>query len=558
MRKTVSNATAKKTRRSGKADAARTPSDKAAFGIIDAVVDQNSAYWIRYGSSDRAAWFSASDIVARPATVFDRLAKAGVILATTRSQSRVKEDVEAQTEYRPGLVADRPGWVATSYIMGDGTVIRAPGDDTEVIVAFETDPKFTPGGDLAAWQHAIRPFLPGQPLVRFALAVSLAGPLLRFVPKDFDNPIVEYVGPPERGKSTVMTLAASVWAGEPESKTGGADSWSLTVNATDLLRSMRADNLLALDEGGEMPGDTPREKKDNSEKLIFKFSSTGHKRRMGDSAVSPHTRGVLLSNTNLPLAANVSNTARDTRDALLSRIVTVAIGEERPFGIFSKVPDGFKSSEAASRALRQAVEIGYGAAGRAFVARVAAAINDDQITFEKMLAKKLAEEESYLDDFALPSRIRKTLALMSVAGLLGQRYGVIPKSWGSIRYAVRIVASRAAADRPLAAQPSALDRVRTYLKENEAAIIDAATLSTPLDHAVFERAAGFRYAGRNGRIEVMIPTPRFSREMPKHVDVMRALRNSGHARGENGKQSKLSIKAPPAICRTGRVYCILV
>lgn len=558
MRKKTSNLTANKNRRLDKGDAAPASSDKAVLGIIDAVVDQNSAYWIRYGSADRAAWFAAPDIVARPASVFDRLAKAGVILAMTRSQSRVKEDVEAQTEYRSGLVADRPGWVATSYIMGDGTVILAPGDDTEVIVAFETDPKFTPGGDLAAWQHAVRPFIPGQPLVRFALALSLVGPLLRFVPKDFDNPIVEYVGPPERGKSTVMTLAASVWAGNPGSKTGGADSWSLTINATDPLRSMRADNLLALDEGGEMPGDTPREKQNAAEKLIFRFSSTGHKRRMGDGAMSPHTRGVLLSNTNVPLAANFANAARETRDALLSRIVTIEIGEDRPFGVFTKVPEGFKSSEAASRALRQAAEIGYGAAGRAFVARTVAAINKDQIVIEKMLAEKLAEEESYLDDLVLPSRIRKTFALVSVAGLLGQRYGVIPKSWGSIRHAVRIVASRAAAGHPLARQPSALDRVRSYLKDNEAGIVDAAALSKPLNQAAFDRAAGFRHVDRNGQVEIMIPTPRFQRDLHDYMRVVRTLRNSGHARGESGGQSKLSIKAPRSICDTGRVYCIRI
>jgi len=40
--------------------------------------------------------------------------------------------------------------------------------------------------------------------------------------------------------------------------------------------------------------------------------------------------------------------------------------------------------------------------------------------------------------------------------------------------------------------------------------------------------------------------------------MMRELRSAGLARTEGGEQPKLTIKAPSAICRTGRVYCVVI
>jgi hypothetical protein len=40
--------------------------------------------------------------------------------------------------------------------------------------------------------------------------------------------------------------------------------------------------------------------------------------------------------------------------------------------------------------------------------------------------------------------------------------------------------------------------------------------------------------------------------------MMRELRGAGLARTEGGEQPKLTIKAPSAICGTGRVYCLVI
>jgi hypothetical protein len=54
------------------------------------------------------------------------------------------------------------------------------------------------------------------------------------------------------------------------------------------------------------------------------------------------------------------------------------------------------------------------------------------------------------------------------------------------------------------------------------------------------------------------PPRGFQREFPDHVGMMRELRSAGLAKTEGGEQPKLTIKAPSAICRTGRGYCVVI
>jgi len=88
-------------------------------------------------------------------------------------------------------------------------------------------------------------------------------------------------------------------------------------------------------------------------------------------------------------------------------------------------------------------------------------------------------------------------------------------------------------------------------------LIPTGGLAEPLSTAEFAKAAGFRRE-RAGRTELLVPAARFEREFPNHVTMMRQLRGAGLARTEGGEQPKLTIKVPSAICRTGRVHCVVI
>jgi hypothetical protein len=59
-------------------------------------------------------------------------------------------------------------------------------------------------------------------------------------------------------------------------------------------------------------------------------------------------------------------------------------------------------------------------------------------------------------------------------------------------------------------------------------------------------------------MELLIPAARFQREFLNHVAIMRELRGAGLAKTEGGERPKLTIKVPSAVCRTGRVYCVVI
>ena len=78
-----------------------------------------------------------------------------------------------------------------------------------------------------------------------------------------------------------------------------------------------------------------------------------------------------------------------------------------------------------------------------------------------------------------------------------------------------------------------------------------------LSTAEFAKAAGF-LRKQAERTELLVSAARFQREFPDNRAVVRELRGAGLARTEGGEQPKLTIKVPSAICRTGRVYCVVI
>jgi hypothetical protein len=539
-------------------DPGRAPASSSSPGIIDAVIDQHGGHWIRYGSRDRSVWFAAEDLISASPAVFRRLSSVGAHCLTRTSQDRIKREVEAHTTYRAALVASRPGWLDGHYIFGDGTVAAPPGDEKEVIVAFEGDPKFTPQGTLAEWQASVGPLVADQPLALFALALAFVGPLLRFAPAGYTNPLIELVGPRECGKSSLGVLAASVWAGNPDSDTGGGETWDLTLNALDDQKRRHRDNFLLLNEGN-LVGASSQERRNIVQQAVFKLAETGERRRFGDEGASEHARCAVLSTTNTPLEDLVEGSP-EVRGALHSRMVTLRIDADRPFGVLASIPAGCATSREAMERLRVAADENYGVAGRAFMKRLVRDAATDEEYLRHIIARGL---DSYLrrrSEAGGSARVAKCFALVAVAGALARRYGVLPEAWDLVFGTVHEVQdSLVAAEAMPKAKPraSALDAVSAYVARERGNLIPVGDLTRQLAAAEFEKAAGF-LRKQAGRKELLVPAARFQREFPDHVAMMRELRSAGLAKTEGGDRPKLTIKAPRAVCEGGRLYCVVI
>ena len=519
-------------------------------GILDAVEDQNGTHWIRFGTSNRSIWFSLEELQLAEKDVFGRLSGPGMTFLTHPTRTKFKKQIESHSSYRPALVASHPGWLGKHYVFGDGEVIAPPDDACEVLIAFSPNPKFTPTGKLKDWQEDVGPVVMNQPLPLFAAAYSFVGPILRFAPAHIHNPEVEFVGERECGKSIVVAFGASIWAGDPESDVGGAETWDLTINALDTQRVAHADCLLPLDEVN-LAGNTRQDQSEVIGKGVFKLAARGGRKRYADKAPVPNVRHATLSSSNVPLAELVPGPDA-VRAARQSRMITIQIPKDHAYGVLHSVPEGFANCGTAMDRLRSAVDQNYGRAGRAFIRQLVDAAAADEQALRRRI-EKLTRCLAKLREGGA-ARDKNTLAVTFAAGMLARKWGGLPKAWGpllrSILQVYRLQGDARAA-------PSGLERIRDYRRVNRKNLVKISAMKAPYSERDFARTAGFLRPAAGG-VEILIPSGRFQQEFPDYRELMRSLKKAGKARTEGGKRPKLTIKAPSRVCSSGRVYCIRI
>lgn len=526
--------------------------------ILDAVEDQTGERRIRYGTLRRSKWISVRELCLSEKDVFAHLASAGFPYLTPKAKNEFKTIIQSHSTYRPGIVASRPGWLQGCYIFGDGSVEtpdHAAGDD--MIIAFETDPKFSPRETLWDWKHVVGPLVSRQPTLMFVLAFAFVGPLMAFVSRHYLNAQLEIVGRGETGKSTAGLLAASVWAGNPGSETGGAESWDLTLNAIDGQKQRHSDNLLVLDELN-LAGSDERQQKQMLQKAVFKLASSGQKRRYGDVGALEQTTLAVMSTTNASLLSLV-NASGDIGGAIESRLISITIPEDAPFGVFASIPEGFDSSREAIEALRRSIDANYGAAGRMFVRKLVREAARDETKLRAEIERSFQKFDDFVREEGVrsPARIEKAFALTYAAASLAREWNILPKDWHplkAIRETYKSVSAYPASSVP-DRRVNALQRIHEYCEVHKASLIKVNELGRPLDETAFDNAAGFIRDTKEGR-SLLVPSKRFKAAFPDHISLMNELRQIGLAQTEGGSQPKLTIKAPKAICQTGRVYCI--
>lgn len=536
--------------RRAKSEVRKPHGESASPALRDAVRDQHDKLWVRYGTRYRSLWIAVSDF-ARP-DIYGRLSDVDPRLIEPVAQRALRSKIAGSTTFRPALVAASPGWIDGHFVFGDGAVISPAANAHEVVVTFEPYSKFAPRGTLRGWQHAVGRVAADQSLALFTLSLAFVGPLLPFVPPDYLSPLFELVGGQGTGKTTLGLLAASVWAGNPDSRTGGGETWDLTPNRFDDLKLSHRQVLLLLDEGN-LAGDTVEARRKLIHQAVFGLTNSGARQRMGDPPAKPHAQLAVLSTSNRPLSDLVEGSSAE-RGAMHERMITIPISKARPNGVLDHVPPGYAGAAQAIEDLRAAADAEWGTAGQAFVRQLQLNLARNEDRLRTILARGLTHHRERLSAVTDIPRVQKSLALTTVAGLLARRWGILPEMWGSPETAIRAVAAEALGDKTTA-RPDRTAEVRAYADRHRLLLIEVADLDVPLGRKEFEASAGF-LRRCEGRTELLIPARRFQSEFPDHEPIMRALREAGQARTERGRKPKLNIKTPRAICEEGRVYCL--
>ncbi|WP_208721431.1 DUF927 domain-containing protein [Mesorhizobium sp. M1A.F.Ca.IN.022.06.1.1] len=516
--------------------------------ILDKVRDQDGRIHYRYGTDNIALWFSAEDLFDNPRKVFGALVKSGFGFHSRKPQEAMLAALDEYPTIREALVASSPGWVNDNiYVFGDGTLIREDGLDSEILITFEPDGRFTPVGELAAWKTGVEKIVGGERLATFLLSYAFVGPLLRFAPSYIVNPSVELVGEPECGKTTFAILATSVYAGDPTSDVGGGDSFNFSEMSFDDLRRPRRDSMLFLDEQNEMDASLK-----SSGKMAFKHSSSSGRRRPGKEP-DKGVRVALLTTAN-EASKDAMKAAADTVAAVGSRTCTIAFEGK----IMKVCPEGFSDPLEAMNKLREFCNQQYGTAGRKFVTAVAKQIKDNGADALREQIRLFVDEfRSWIPSSKAPARVVNTFALTYAAGRLARKWGALPAFEQSVAKAVRTIFDLASST---TAAPEPKD-IKWALKRTRSVIEKNADRTKDLSAGVGLLMLGPPFAYRKTvkkMVTYYVPTKNLQRALgPDCHLVLQRLRAAGKLKSEGGKNPKLSIKAPTFVPLSGqRVYCI--
>lgn len=279
----------------------------------------------------------------------------------------------------------------------------------------------TSSGTLEDWWRHVAGSLRGNPLLIFSTSAAFAAPLLKAAGMDGGG--FHLYGESSRGKTTALQVAASVWGNgaDPAEAPGQAaiHRWNATRNGLEGLASAHNDGLLALDELGTCGGD-------DFGKIVYDLAGGQGKATMNVHRQNNPVRSwrvLVLSTGEISGARKIQETKGTAKAGQLLRFMDIPITG----GVIIDTR-GLPAAEFANR-LKRACATSHGTAGPAFVEALIERYGDLQ-GLQNFLSRAL---DTWTDKLtpakAAPEQRRaiRRLALVLVAGLMAQEFGILPE-----------------------------------------------------------------------------------------------------------------------------------
>ena len=397
---------------------------------------------------------------------------------------------------------DRVGWFDTCFVLPDETIGTGKEEVVLQVMGEGIRDLYQTGGTLEGWQDMAR-LCAGNSRFEFALALGFAAPLLAFA--NMDGSIFNLEGGSSTGKTTALKIAASTW-GSPSHH---VRAWRVTDNGLESVCPLHNDNLLILDELGQVGGRALSE-------VAYMFANgTGKTRaaRNGGIRAAASWRGVLLSSGELGLTAKLNEDGIQTRAGQEVRFIGVPMSREHLKELYGREP-GRLMHELSSLPFKH-----YGHAGREFLRRLTPRLDE--------LAAGLGEALDALESEWCPAeadtqvhRVARRFALVCAGGGMAQSLEVLPEEL-NIRAAVKSCFDDWLSERGntgAAEDGAILSNVRRFIEQHGSSRFQ--DIDRP--DAVCVNRVGFRRKAGDS-IEYLVLPEAFRAEMVKGYSLKRAV-----------------------------------
>lgn len=410
------------------------------------------------------------------------------------------------------------GWFDTCFVLPDETIGTGREEVVLQVVGEGIRDLYQTGGTLEGWRNMAR-LCAGNSRFEFALALGFAAPLLAFA--NMDGSIFNLEGGSSTGKTTALKLAASTW-GSPAHH---VRAWRVTDNGLESVCPLHNDNLLILDELGQVGGRALSE-------VSYMFANgTGKTRaaRNGGIRAAASWRGVLLSSGELGLTAKLNEDGLQARAGQEVRFIGVPMNREHLKELYGRTP-GQLIHDLSSLPFQH-----YGHAGREFLRRLtprlgelAAGLGEVLDSYEKQWCPESADAQVH--------RVARRFALVCAGGIMAQNLNVLPDTL-NIRDAVKSCFDDWLAERGCAGaseDAAILSAVRLFIERHGASRFQ----DVDSQNVTCVNRVGFRREGEGGNVEFLILPESFKAEVVKGYSFRKAvqvLRREGWLREFSGR-----------------------
>ena len=430
----------------------------------------------------------------------------------------------------------RTGWHDAVYVL-PGSVYG----ETEEDVALQSSQHtglYRTAGTLKGWRE-IAELCVGNSRLSFALCAAFAGPLLRLA--GLKGGGFSFEGGSSSGKTTALQIAASVW-GSPEH----VRSWRATDNGLENIAVLHNDNVLILDEVGQVNGKVLAE-------CAYKLANgqgKGRSSREGNLRKFNSSRLLFLSSGELGLADKLAENGLKSRGGQEVRFVGLPVDTSMLTELH-----GFPHAGAVVNRLKELTALHYGHAGRVFLHKLTEP--DTMTTVLSELQPALANTVSRLVPAGADGQVRRVaqrFALCGLAGGLAAQMEILPPDFDAPGCAERCFHDWLTARGGIGASEDAaiLAAVRLFIEQHGASRFqDMDTqMATCLNRVGFRRT-------RNSTTEYLILPESFRAEVVKgyaEARAVRVLREAGWLRTPD----KNRLKAQERLPGLGRVRVYIV
>ena len=387
----------------------------------------------RDAAEHRHTWIVPRDLVhGEPHVIAARLESQGLRCNFVKA---------AQANLRRCLASVRPdrrltavtcgGWHGMNFVLPDGTVF---GDGNLILrpEMVRADLSCASRGSLQDWQDQVARYAVGNSRIAFFLAAGFAGPLLEFISEPSGG--LHLFGPSRIGKTTAAVCAASVIG--KGGRGGAIHQWRHTGNGLEAVVAGNSDNLLVLDEIGQADAK-------EAGNIVYMLANESGKLRMTKNITARPTASwciMFLSTGELTLAQKMTEAGKRAMTGTENRLVNIRADAGAGLGVFETL-HGFDEPALLADHLRHAAATFYGAAGRAFLARLVAKRADDPDAFYERVK---ALRQQFISDH-LPAgsdgQVRSVagrFGVVAAAGELATAWNILPWQPGEATQAAAI------------------------------------------------------------------------------------------------------------------------